>query len=90
MLKASQKCKNSERYLLILFLNTIFTQVALITNSIHFVLVFLMLAYRKINVKIFTSKKVVESITFPTVFGTYHLVATVFGSNFLNQKDIYL
>ena len=45
--------------------------------------------YSKINVKMFTSKKVVKSITFPTVFGTYHLVVTVLDSNFLNQKDIY-
>ena len=37
----------------------------------------------------FTRKKVVKNITFPTLFCTCDLVATVFGSNFLNQKDIY-
>ena len=55
----------------------------------HLVLVFLMLVrWGKINVKV-TRKKVVKNIAFPTVFYTYYLVATVFGSNFLNQKDIY-
>ena len=34
-------------------------------------------------------EKVAENIKFPTVVCTYCLVATVFGSNFLNQKDIY-
>ena len=38
--------------------------------------------------KMFTKKNVAKNITFPTVFCTYYLVATVFGSNFLNQKDI--
>ena len=37
----------------------------------------------------FMRKKVIKNITFPTVVCTYYLVATVFGSNFLNQKDIY-
>ena len=53
-----------------------------ITNSMYLVLVFkILVKYKKINVKTFTSKTAVESITFRIVFGTYYLVARLF----LNQ-----
>ena len=57
-----------------------------ITNSMYPVLVFkILVKYKKINVKTFTSKTAVESITFRIVFGTYYLVARLFHSKFLNQ-----
>ena len=53
--------------------------VAFITNSMYLVLVFKMLVkLKKINVKMFTNKKAVESIVFPVVFGTSYLVARLF------------
>ena len=88
--KASQKSKNSERCLLII----IFKQHLDRSCSHHKQYAFGLVVFNAYGVeqnqcKMFTKKKVVKNITFPTVFCTYYLVATVFGSNFLNQKDIY-
>ena len=61
--------------------------VRFITNSMYLVLVFKMrVKYKKINVKTFTSKTVVESITFRIVFGTYYLVARLFHSLFFFES----
>ena len=89
-LKASQKGKKSGNCLLII----IFEQHLDRSCSHHKQYAFGLGVFNACEVeqnqcKMFTKKKVVKNITFPTVFCTYYLVATVFGSNFLNQKDIY-
>ena len=89
-LKLSQKGKNSERCLFTI----VFEQNLDGSCSHHKQYAFSLGVFNASEVeqnqcKMFTRKKNVKNITFPTVFWTYYLVATVFGSSFLNQKDIY-
>ena len=88
--KASQKSKNSERYLLIIIFEQHLDRSCCHQKQYAFGLgVFNACGVEQNQCKMFAKKNVVKNITFPTVFSTYYLVATVFGSNFLNQKDIY-